>query len=154
LKRLDLAFKAFFRRIRAGEEPGFPRFKAKERFPGFGGFKTHGDGFRFTPGKGWCHGKLRLSGVGEMTARGEARTPGRVVCCDLQRKADGWYLSLVVECEPHRESGDTGKPVSTGAWRLSPRSPVTTVSINCGVNVPLFSLRNRGGATRWRRASR
>jgi putative transposase len=105
LKRLDLAFKAFLRRIGAGEEPGFPRFKAKDRFPGFG-FKTHGDGFRFTPGKGWCHGKLRLSGVGEMTARGEARTPGRVVCCDIQRKVDRWQLSLVVECEPHRECGD------------------------------------------------
>ena len=85
LKRLDLAFKAFFRRAGAGEEPGLPRFKAKDRFPGFG-FKTHGDGFRFTAGKGWRHGKLRLSGVGEMTARGEARTPGRVVCCDIQRK--------------------------------------------------------------------
>jgi putative transposase len=41
-----------------------------------------------------------------MTARGEARTPGRLVCCDIQRKVDGCYLSLVVECEPHRESGD------------------------------------------------
>jgi putative transposase len=56
--------------------------------------------------KGWCHGKLRLSGVGEMTGRCVARTPGRVVCCDIQRKVDGWYLSLVVECEPHCESGD------------------------------------------------
>ena len=82
LKRLDLAFKAFFRRVEAGEEPGFPRFKAKDRFPGFG-FKTHGDGFRFTPGKGWRHGKLRLSGVGEMTARGEARTPGNRSGTDL-----------------------------------------------------------------------
>ena len=105
LQRLDLAFKAFFRRVKAGEEPGFPRFKAKDRFPGFG-IKTHGDGFRFTPGKGWRHGKLRLSGVGEMTARGEARTPCCVVCCDIQRRADGWYLSLVVACEPHRECGD------------------------------------------------
>jgi putative transposase len=105
LKRLDLAFKAFFRRVEAGEEPGFPRFKAEDRFPGFG-FKAHGDGFKFTPANGWRHGKLRLSGVGEMTARGEARTPGRIVCCDIQRKADGWFLSLVVECEPHRECGD------------------------------------------------
>ena len=56
LKRLDLAFKAFFRGVEAGEEPGFPRFKGKDRFPGFG-FKTHGDGFRFTPGKDWRHGK-------------------------------------------------------------------------------------------------
>lgn len=105
LKRLDLAFRAFFRRCKAGEEPGFPRFKSRDRFPGFG-FKTHGDGFRFTPRDGWRHGKLRLSGIGEMMARGEARTPGRVVCGDVQRKPDGWYLSLVVECEPYRECGE------------------------------------------------
>jgi putative transposase len=30
LKRLDLAFKAYLRRTEAGEEPGFPRFKAKD----------------------------------------------------------------------------------------------------------------------------
>lgn len=105
LKRLDLAFGAFFRRVKAGEEPGFPRFKSRDRFPGFG-FKTHGDGFRFTPRQGWRHGKLRLSGVGKMSTRGEARTPGRIVCGDILRKADGWFLSLVVECEPHRELGD------------------------------------------------
>ena len=41
-----------------------------------------------------------------MEARGEARTPGQVVCCDIMRKADGWFMSLVVACEPRRESGD------------------------------------------------
>ena len=31
LNRLDKAFKAFFRRVKAGEKPGFPRFKSKHR---------------------------------------------------------------------------------------------------------------------------
>ena len=31
LKRLDLAFQAFFRRVRAGEAPGFPRFRPVSR---------------------------------------------------------------------------------------------------------------------------
>jgi putative transposase len=44
-----------------------------------------------------------LTGIGTIQARGEARTPGRIVCGDVQRKVDGWFLSLVVECEPHRE---------------------------------------------------
>lgn len=105
LKRLDKAFAAFFRRCKAGDTPGFPRFRSKDRFPGFG-FKTHGDGFRFTSGAGWRHGRLRISGVGTLAARGEARTPGRVVCADIMRKVDGWFLSLVIECEPHRERGD------------------------------------------------
>ena len=39
LKRLDQAFKHFFRRVKQGDNPGFPRFKSRDRFPGFG-FKT------------------------------------------------------------------------------------------------------------------
>jgi putative transposase len=106
LKRLDLAFWHFYRRGKLGATPGFPRFKGRERFFGFG-FKTHGDGFRFEPGTNWWHGQLRLSGIGTMRARGKARTPGRIVCCDIQRKTDGWYLSLVVLCQPHRaRTGD------------------------------------------------
>ena len=32
LERLHLAFEAFFRRVRAGEKPGYPRFKGRGRF--------------------------------------------------------------------------------------------------------------------------
>ncbi|MFN7570506.1 MAG: RNA-guided endonuclease InsQ/TnpB family protein [Betaproteobacteria bacterium] len=35
LRRLELAFQAFFRRVKAGQAPGFPRFKAAARFAGF-----------------------------------------------------------------------------------------------------------------------
>jgi putative transposase len=118
LKRLAKAFSAFFRRCKAGETPGFPRFKARDRFSGWG-YKSHGDGFRFTPGEGWRHGKLRLSGIGEMAARGEARTPGRVVCADIMRKCDGWYLSLVVECDPRRERGEREVGLDWGVETLA-----------------------------------
>ena len=44
LRHLDKAFQAFFRRVQAGEEPGYPRFKGK------GWFKSvcylYGDGIR------------------------------------------------------------------------------------------------------------
>src|SRR5450755_4174546 len=95
LKRLDLAFQAFFRRVKSGDEPGFPRFKSFGRFSGWG-YKTHGDGFRFTPGNGKVsrrkdgprqrHGILRLSGIGNVQARGRARTPGEVTTCEVRRK--------------------------------------------------------------------
>jgi len=64
LKRLDLAFQHFFRRVRDGETPGYPRFKSIKRFPGWG-FKTHGDGFTFQPGAGWKGGTVRLAGIGK-----------------------------------------------------------------------------------------
>src|SRR2546421_10518220 len=46
--RIDLAFKAFFRRVKAGEKPGYPRFKGSGRYDSFtypqSGFSiTHDD---------------------------------------------------------------------------------------------------------------
>lgn len=32
LDRLDKAYKGFFRRVKAGEKPGYPRFKGRDRF--------------------------------------------------------------------------------------------------------------------------
>lgn len=36
LRRLDRAFKSFFRRVKAGEKPGFPRFRSRDRYDSFG----------------------------------------------------------------------------------------------------------------------
>src|SRR6266496_3789820 len=46
--RIDLAFKAFFRRVKQGENPGFPRFRGRDRYDSFtfpqSGFSfTHDD---------------------------------------------------------------------------------------------------------------
>ena len=32
MRRLDKAFQAFFRRVKAGEKPGYPRFKGRDRY--------------------------------------------------------------------------------------------------------------------------
>jgi putative transposase len=115
LKRLDEAFSHFFRRVKTGKTPGFPRFKSLHRFSGWG-YKSHGDGFRFKPGAGWRHGHLRLSGIGWMQARGEARTPGEVKRCEITRKADGWFASIVVACEPHRELDEDAHEAAGFDW--------------------------------------
>ena len=73
LKRLDWLTPAFFRRVKAGETAGFPRFKAVERFSGWG-YKTHGDGWRLHAGDKMLHGMSNCladpavrSGGGERT---------------------------------------------------------------------------------------
>ena len=96
LRKLDKAFQAFFRRIKAGETPGYPRFKSLQRYPGFS-FKGHGDGWRFTPGADWKHGSLRIGGVGHIRCRGRARQGGRVCASDLLFRNGAWWLSLTVE---------------------------------------------------------
>src|SRR5262249_330356 len=43
LRRLDRAFQAFFRRVKAGGTPGYPRFKGRNRFDTVE-FPSYGDG--------------------------------------------------------------------------------------------------------------
>lgn len=105
LNRLHLAFAAFYRRCKNGETPGFPRFRSFDRFSGWG-YKTHGDGFGFTPGEGNRHGRLRLSGIGTVPVRGRGRTPGEVKTCEIQRKAGRWYASFTFLCQPQRKGGN------------------------------------------------
>jgi putative transposase len=104
LKRLDLAFQAFFRRVKSGEEPGFPRFKSFDRFSGWG-YTTHGEGYRFSSGDGRCRSTLRLTGIGIVKLRGRARTSGEVKTCEIQRKAGRWYASFSIICTPKRKIG-------------------------------------------------
>ena len=108
LRRLDKAFKAFFERVKTkGAAAGFPRFKGLARFPGFG-FKSHGDGWRFTPGAEWRHGKLRLQGVGTIKARGQARQSGIIKASELLHRDGAWYLSLTLECPDITRASGTG----------------------------------------------
>ena len=98
LRRLDLAFQAFFRRIRAGQTPGFPRFKASKRFSGFCypdpvGWKLHQQGQR--------GGTLRLgSGKGAMMIRlrGRHRFGAQAKPNDLTiiRKNGEWFASVTL----------------------------------------------------------
>lgn len=113
LKRLDRAFQAFFRRVKAGETPGFPRFKPIQRYPGWG-YNTHGDGWRLHAGLGMQHGHVRLSGVGQVKLRGKARTSGEVKTGEVLHKAGKWYLSVTVDCTPQRTCGDKAAGLDWG----------------------------------------
>ena len=35
IKRVDLAYQSFFRRVKTGDNPGYPRFKGKNRYDSF-----------------------------------------------------------------------------------------------------------------------
>jgi putative transposase len=63
LKRLDRAFGAFYRRCRAGQTPGFPRFKSRQRW----------DSVQWEDRSGWRldpdRRRLRLVGIGEVKLR-------------------------------------------------------------------------------------
>jgi len=114
LKRLDLAFQHFFRRCKSGEKPGFPRFKSKDWFSGFG-YKEHGNGWRLEPG-----GKaVKLAGIGRVSLRGHARFDlDHPTTCEIVQRAGKWYLSITftVSALPVRER--TGEALSGLDWGL------------------------------------
>jgi len=132
LKRLDLAYAAFFRRVKAGETAGFPRFKPVDRFSGWG-YKTHGDGFRLHAGDKMRHGHVRLSGIGMVKLRGTARTPGEVKTAEVQHKSGRWYLSVTVECEPQRIGGTAAMGMDWG---------VETFATVCSNDAKTHSVQN------------
>jgi len=105
LKRVERAFQAFFRRLKGGADaPGYPRFKSRKRFKGWS-YPTHGDGWRLLPREGMQHGRLRLSGVGHVRIRGDARTIGEPKTCDILYRHGTWYASITVACQPERTNG-------------------------------------------------
>ena len=93
--RLDLAFKAFFRRVKAGETSGYPRFKGKGRYDSF----TYPQfGFKIDQ-----QGKLALSGIGHLKMVLHRPIRGKIKTLTIQKSSTGkWYASFSVECEPER----------------------------------------------------
>src|SRR5262245_42617787 len=83
LKRLDEAFKGFFRRLRNGEKPGFPRFKGKERYHTF---SQQYEKERACPLKG---DKLKVPGVGTCRVRLSRPIEGQCILLRITRRSDG-----------------------------------------------------------------
>lgn len=90
--RLDLAFRAFFRRVKAGDKPGFPRFRGVERY----------DSFTF-PQKGFrLDESLHLSKTGKIKIKKHRDIEGTIKNCTIRRTPTGkWYASFA--CDINRK---------------------------------------------------
>lgn len=114
LKRVELAFDGFFRRLKENGKAGFPRLKKFERFKGWG-YKSHGDGWKLSlnPKK---HGAVYLADVGIVKIRGKARNAGGVPkTAEIIKRQDVWYLSVSFEYSSiQRESGDRAVALDWG----------------------------------------
>jgi len=114
LKRLDLAFKNFFKRVKAKEKKlGFPRFKSLDRFSGFG-YKNEGDGWKLLAGERHKNGFLRLSQIGQIKIRGQVKHAGTPKTCEIQHKQGKWYASVTIDCEVTRTSGQEAVGIDWG----------------------------------------
>lgn len=127
LRRVDHAYRAFFRRVRAGAGPvGFPRFKASNLYPGWT-YANARECWKIVPNPNGKHGRILLRGVGSMRARGGFRTSGFLRNCTILRRADKWYASIVLECHPERRGGSEPLGLDWGVAHFATLSDGTTI---------------------------
>jgi len=91
-ERVDLAFKAFFRRVKAGEKPGYPRFRGKGRYDGL----TYPQfGFSLEDGS------VKAAKIGNIKAIVHRPLEGKMKTLTLRQHSTGkWYACFSCEIEP------------------------------------------------------
>ena len=85
IERLDRAYKAFFRRLKAGEDPGFPRFKSRDRYDSFtlkqAGWRLEG---RY----------LTIANVGRFKLFLSRPVEGEIKTVTVRRAAGKWFVAF------------------------------------------------------------
>jgi putative transposase len=92
LRRLDRAFQAFFRRVKAGEKPGYPRFKGRGWFDSVEW--PDGDGARWDSQPCDRVTRVHLLGIGHVRVHQHRAVKGRVKTVTVKREGGRWYVIL------------------------------------------------------------
>ena len=105
LFRLQDAFDDFFRRMRNGEKPGYPRFQGRNRYDSFcypdgAGWKLDAKE-RPTDKKGMARVIVRLAKIGTVKLHLHRNMAGTIKTLTIKREGEHWYA--VFTC-------DIGKP--------------------------------------------
>jgi putative transposase len=120
IKRLDRAFQAFFRRLREGQKPGYPRFRGRDRYDSIP-FDNYNSGSALVDSSGRVvtgetdddlHGyKLRLFGVGAVRIRMHRHIQGKIKTVTVKREADHWYVVFSCDLGEVNITPSTAAPV-------------------------------------------
>ena len=103
LRRLDKAFAAFFRRVRNGEKPGFPRFKTSHQY----------DSFTYPDVAGWSLAEkhLCLANIGDVSIKLHRPIEGTIKTVTIRRDVDQWYVCFSCEVEAPAPLPPTGQEI-------------------------------------------
>jgi len=93
--RIDLAFKAFFRRCKAAEKPGYPRFRGRNRYDSIT-YPQYGNGAKLN-----TDASLQLSKIGRVKMVYHRPIQGTPKTVTIRRSTTGkWYATITCEWEP------------------------------------------------------
>lgn len=93
VRRVDKTFKAFFRRIKNGEIPGYPRDKPLSRYKSF---TYPQSGFRLV------EQKLIVSKIGEIKIKLHRPVNGKIKTLSIKREGEKWFAIFSVEVNEKR----------------------------------------------------
>src|SRR6266487_6764482 len=94
-ERVELAMQAFFRRCKAGEASGYPRFKGSGRYDSFTFTQS---GFSITHDE-----RLTLSKIGSLKMVYHSPIKSKIKTLTIRCSSTGkWYACFSIECEPER----------------------------------------------------
>jgi putative transposase len=104
-ERVDLAFRAFFQRVKKGEKPGYPRFKGFGRYNSLT-YPQYGNGVLLN-GEG-----LHLSKIGLVRIKLHREIPSVAVIkrVTIKRETNQWYATFSV-IEPEVKKGKCGQGI-------------------------------------------
>src|SRR2546429_3186946 len=96
LRRVKKAFDSFFRRVKAGQTPGYPRFQGYGRYDSF---TFPQSGFSLTEDNRVCLSKIGTIKV--KFAKGKKANPpvGTMKTCTVKREGQHWYIVFTCEME-------------------------------------------------------
>src|SRR5258706_883618 len=100
--RVERTYAAFFRRVKNGETPGFPRFHGRDRYHSFT-FPEYRNGAVLDGGI------LSLSKIGHIPLRLHRPVEGTPKTVTISKEADGWYASFSCAEVPTEPLPLTGK---------------------------------------------
>jgi len=92
LLRVKRAFDAFFRRVKNGEEPGYPRFQGRNRYNSF----TYPQG-GYSVDVHEKHATITLSKIGTIKVKLHRKREGTIKTCTIKYEAGQWYAVLTCE---------------------------------------------------------
>jgi putative transposase len=104
--RIKRAYDNFFRHVKNGEKPGFPRFKGRNWY----------DSFTYPDGAGWkltveeqdVHGKKKLKGQLSLSKIGTVKVilhraiEGKIKTLTIKREGEHWYAVFTCEVEAEK----------------------------------------------------
>lgn len=110
VRRLDQAFAAFYRRCKAGEKPGYPRFKGRGWWDSIEWAAEH-DGARWDSCPHLANTRVYLMGIGHVRVHQHRPVRGRVKTITAKREGDRWYVILACDDVPAEPMEPTGAVV-------------------------------------------